>query len=170
MPFIFQRLMILWMRHREDMEQKLIHSLILITIVNMIQVRLLSEPHTFLQRDIQVRSTEAEFQDKNSVERVPLNSMSMFRIKLILMGRDKLLKIIAQGMSWIVHYGIAQVGPLRRTSTLIKIEPNIENNSINQNHSIREKSEKQLVDLLKNCWLMNQEIWLLLALVETILT
>ena len=81
------------------MEQKLIHSLILITIVNMIQVRLLSEPHTFLQRDIQVRSTEAEFQDKNSVERVPLNSMSMFRIKLILMGRDKLLKIIAQGMS-----------------------------------------------------------------------
>lgn len=152
------------------MEQKLIHLLILITIVNMNQVRPLLELLTFLQRDIQVKYIEAEFQDKNSVERIPLNSMSMFKIKQILMVRDKLLKIIALVMSWIVHYGIAQVGPLKRMSILIKIEPNIENNSINLNHSIREKSEKQLEDLLKNCWLMNQEIWLLLALVETILT
>ena len=81
------------------MEQKLIHLLILITIVNMNQVRPLLELLTFLQRDIQVKYIEAEFQDKNSVERIPLNSMSMFKIKQILMVRDKLLKIIALVMS-----------------------------------------------------------------------
>lgn len=92
--------------------------------------------------------------------------MSTFKIRQILMVKNNLWLIIARDTSWTQHCGIAQAGQLRKMFTLIKLEPNTENNSINQNHSIRERSEKQVEDWEKNSWHTNQEIWNKQDLVE----
>ena len=158
------------MLHQEDMELTLCHSLIQIIILLMSQARPLSDHHLLTQRDIQVKYSEQEFQEPNLVESKQSISLNMWPTKQISTDQDKHLKIIVLDMLWIVHYGIAQAGLLKETFTPINREPNIESNSINQNHSTNVRSEKLLVDLTKDCWLMNQETWRSQDSVEIILT
>lgn len=150
-----------------DMERKPNPRLIPTTMPTTHQMRLHSEPATSSQREDQAKFTEIESQAPNSQEKRLLVFTSTSRTKQIYMDQGNPYWIIALAMWWTQPFGTAQAGQPRKIPIPIKIEPNTENNSINQSLSIRETWNRVPEKSATRISPMSQEIWELLDSEET---
>ena len=166
----FQRLMRRSTRLREDTVRRPCRLLILIITQSMLQMRLLSELVTLIQRHSHRQCSRIAIHKKSSPRRKPLSSMNTWLTRQIWMDQGRHSSIIALAMWWTRPSGTTQAGLQRRTRTQIRIELNTENSSTSLSHSTIGLSSRVRVRCVTRTWPTSQETWGSLASAESTLT